>query len=119
MNVSGEYIKFEVYQNHANKKNIFNQVAIDAINFMGSPNPDLAKEMADRQSSSEVWSVDFDLRTLLSNSERYLKRAERENIDPNRTVTENFSSPDSTPTSISAATPTGIDEETKVEILKF
>ena len=54
MNVSGEYIKFEVYQNHANKKNIFNQVAIDAINFMGSPNPDLAKEMADRQSSFEV-----------------------------------------------------------------
>ena len=83
-----------MYPNHANKKNIFNQVAIDAINFMGSPNPDLAKEMADR----------------------YLKRAERENIDPNRTVTENFSSPDSTPTSVSAATPTGIDEETKVEV---
>ena len=64
MNVSGEYIKFEVYQNHANKKNIFNQVAIDAINFMGSPNPDLAKEMADRHSSSEVSLLDFDLRTF-------------------------------------------------------
>lgn len=48
MNISGQYIKFEVYQNHSNKKNIFNQVAIDAINFMGTPKPDKAKEMADR-----------------------------------------------------------------------
>jgi len=94
MDISGQYIKFEVYQNHANKKNIFNQVAIDAINFMGAPKPDLAKEMANR----------------------YLKRAERENIDPNGDSVNKFGTTPTNSTSPHGSSPhqpVGLDEETK------
>ena len=46
LNICGQYIKFEIYQNHDNKKNIFNQVAIDAINVTGAPKPDKAVDLA-------------------------------------------------------------------------
>ena len=84
LSITGQYIKFEIYQNHNNKKNIFNQVAIDAINIMGEPKKDKAVDLA----------------------ERYLKKVERENIDPNGRVSKGR-----TP-SIPSNSPTG-DAETQ------
>ena len=40
MDISGQYVKFEVYQNHDNKKNIFNQVGLDYIYITGEPKPE-------------------------------------------------------------------------------
>ena len=40
MDISGQYVKFEVFQNHDNKKNIFNQVGLDYIYITGEPKPE-------------------------------------------------------------------------------
>merc|ERR1712131_549195 len=40
MDISGQYVKFVVFQNHDNKKNIFNQVGLDYIYITGEPKPE-------------------------------------------------------------------------------
>ena len=47
-NIKGQYLKLEVHECYNNRRNLFNKVAIEAINIIGDQLPNEAEDLAQR-----------------------------------------------------------------------